>query len=250
MSFAVPPSPRSDDAVLGQGIGQEFQAAILGGLEAVKQNLRSKNASTRIAALRSALNYDQPGLELVLPFLNSPVEELQQTAYELLKERQEPQVRFALQYFSSQGINYTPLRKLLKVGKWAEADQLTRRLMARATQTPVEQMRGQQVRHLPQEDYQLIDRIWCEESKQRFGFSVQRQIWQKACAWRWHRGEAWCVFGERVGWRTPSLLMEGQWKSYEEILAQAHHAPKGCFPHLGPTFGIYTVEVLINFKSE
>uniref|UniRef100_B8HWJ4 GUN4-like protein n=1 Tax=Cyanothece sp. (strain PCC 7425 / ATCC 29141) TaxID=395961 RepID=B8HWJ4_CYAP4 len=210
--------PKPNDAVLGSGGSYESQAAVLGGLEAVRHNPQSQHLETRLVALGKALSYGEAGIELVLPFLHSSVEELQQAAFELLKNRREPQVRSTLPWFSIQGIDDILFRKQLKAGKWAEADQLTRRLMARASRTPVEQMRGNHLKYLPQDDHQLIDRIWCQESQQRFGFSVQRQIWQQACAWRWHRGEAWCVFGERVGWRTHPLLTDGSWKSYEEVL--------------------------------
>lgn len=78
-------------------------SAVLGGIKGVKQRLSSQNVSERIAALSEALNYGEEGLELLLQALNSNDEKINFAAYQLLKHREELEVKVAvskyLQYY-------------------------------------------------------------------------------------------------------------------------------------------------------
>ncbi|HLO51792.1 MAG TPA: GUN4 domain-containing protein [Kamptonema sp.] len=47
---------------------------------------------------------------------------------------------------------------------------------------------------LPCTDLRTIDRLWLERSKGRFGFSVQKRIYEEV-------GRDWEKMGDRVGWR-------------------------------------------------
>ena len=64
-----------------------------------------------------------------------------------------------------------------------------------------------------------IDTLWLKYSSDRFGFSVQKQIWQEA-------KEKFLAFGDRVGWRT-----QGKWiADYHSEFNFSLDAPVGHFP--------------------
>ena len=76
---------------------------------------------------------------------------------------------------------YGTLRKLLKNGKWKEADeetvQVVCKLMPRGRRkhncTDIE------VEQIPQKDLKKINELWLKYSGGRFGFSEQQKIWRK-----------------------------------------------------------------------
>ncbi|MBL1178689.1 WD40 repeat domain-containing protein [Pantanalinema sp. GBBB05] len=95
------PLPQSSDAILGSQAPPT--GAILGGLAGIKQRLANP-AGNHQATLADALNYGQPGLNLLMQilleaeFLNS--EQLQQAAYDVLRDRPEPNVQSVLRTYN------------------------------------------------------------------------------------------------------------------------------------------------------
>ncbi|MEQ8541516.1 MAG: hypothetical protein RIB93_29150 [Coleofasciculus sp. D1-CHI-01] len=88
--------PNPNDAVLG-GQGFPLNSGVLGGLEGVKQRLTSESEEIRMAALDEALNYGQPGKDVLRQVVQNETGDLQLIAYNLLsqqvneKEKQELQ---------------------------------------------------------------------------------------------------------------------------------------------------------------
>ncbi|MEQ8386877.1 MAG: hypothetical protein RH949_31425 [Coleofasciculus sp. A1-SPW-01] len=88
--------PNPNDAVLG-GQGFPLNSGVLGGLEGVKQRLTSESEEIRMAALDEALNYGQPGKDVLRQVVKTETGDLQLIAYNLLsqqvneKEKQELQ---------------------------------------------------------------------------------------------------------------------------------------------------------------
>ncbi|MDY6940492.1 MAG: serine/threonine-protein kinase [Cyanobacteriota bacterium] len=138
---------------------------------------------------------------------------------------------------SALGLDYTTLRSLLKRQKWADADRETRQMLCRAASKPANgYLHGRELDRVPCEDLQTIDRLWMAYSDGRFGWSVQRNIYE-AC------DRDYVEFCDRVGWsvsrptsgdrnlqfhrnaRTghlPSRSWVGglQWRSHVEAMAQ------------------------------
>jgi hypothetical protein len=50
-----------------------------------------------------------------------------------------------------------------------------------------------------QQELHLIDKMWREYSGDRFGLTVQKQIWQSILDNQKTHWQAWCSFGDRVG---------------------------------------------------
>jgi hypothetical protein len=68
--------------------------------------------------------------------------------------------------------------------------------------------------------------MWREYSRDRFGLTVQKQIWQSILDKQKSHWQAWCSFGDRVGWR-----VKGNWVSYNR-LQFSPDAPIGELPAL------------------
>ena len=99
-------------------------------------------------------------------------------------------------------ISYHKLRDLLKQGKWKKADQETaERMLEVAGRQSEDWLDVEDIEKFPCKDLKIIDRLWVEASKGQFGFSVQKQIWQK-CGSPTDSNNDWKKFGDRVGWRT------------------------------------------------
>ena len=74
---------------------------------------------------------------------------------------------------SAKGIDYSELEKLLKNKQWYEADQLTGKLMLKASVREKERwMDLDNIKNFPCEDLQTIDRLWVHYSNGLYGFSV------------------------------------------------------------------------------
>jgi len=82
-----PNQPREFDAVLGSQLPAPDGIAVLGGLEGVKRRLASATVEQRIAALKEALNYGSPGLDLVIQALKDEAKQVRWAAYSVLCER-------------------------------------------------------------------------------------------------------------------------------------------------------------------
>ncbi|MFM7324033.1 MAG: GUN4 domain-containing protein [Nodosilinea sp.] len=124
---------------------------------------------------------------------------------------------------------YQPLQNLLKTGKLREADEETLAvILQQAAASDREELTPEGVKRFPCSVLRVIDRLWITYTGGRFGFSVQRRLYQEvggsletAIA---QDGELLKKLGDRVGWR-----QDDQWKT----LDQATHSledPVGCYP--------------------
>ena len=90
--------PGEFDAVLG-GEAPPTTDAVLGGIEGIKKRLASPYAEIRVASVQDALNYQAEGLNLVIQSLHDCSRKVRQAAYNLLRDRIEPQVKKTLQEY-------------------------------------------------------------------------------------------------------------------------------------------------------
>lgn len=97
---------------------------------------------------------------------------------------------------------FSRLENLLANMQWQEADQETALLMLRICGRADERVLTiDDLKNFPPQELKIIDQLWLTHSNQQFGFSIQEHIWQSI-----HSGvnpdyQAWCKFGDRVGWR-------------------------------------------------
>lgn len=93
--------PTEFDAVLGGETPPPLQGAVLGGIEGVKRRLASSIAKFRINAVNEALQYGKEGLNLVIAALQDESSQVRLSAYLLLRERTELQIKQAIKAFKS-----------------------------------------------------------------------------------------------------------------------------------------------------
>ncbi|AFZ23216.1 serine/threonine protein kinase [Cylindrospermum stagnale PCC 7417] len=142
--------------------------------------------------------------------------------------------------FSSVGMDYSRLRDLLVARKWKEADEETARVMlAVAGRENPRSLRLEDIDTFPYEDLRTIDQLWVKHSNGRFGFSVQKRIYQGLGGTREYNREIWEAFGDRIGWRK-----DNKWMYYNEATFDLK-APVG---HL-PGAGYWGINDLLSFND-
>lgn len=103
---------------------------------------------------------------------------------------------------------YATLEQLLQTQQWREADQETYRLMI----TAVGKEEGQfldrdDLKTFPCEDLQMLDRLWVKYSDGKWGFSVQKRIWEDCGSPTDYDGFV-DKFCDRIGWTN-----NGKWQN-------------------------------------
>ncbi|WP_228051512.1 GUN4 domain-containing protein [Microcystis aeruginosa] len=127
---------------------------------------------------------------------------------------------------SSRGINYTKLRDLLAQGKWKEADQETTDLLLRVSNRQKEGwLREEDVKNLSCEDLRTMDKLWVAHSQGKFGFSVQREIYQSLGGTSEYNNDVYRKFGDRVGWRVKDVERYYSDVTFDQK-AQSGHLPR------------------------
>ncbi|MDB9336337.1 serine/threonine-protein kinase, partial [Nodularia spumigena] len=106
-------------------------------------------------------------------------------------------------------VQYKILEQLLAAGKWKEADEETTRVMLAVVNRENEGwLNVESIDNFPCEDLRTIDQLWVKYSNGRFGFSVQKRIYQSLG----DGGQIWEAFGDKLGWRKG-----GNWLYYTDI---------------------------------
>ena len=128
---------------------------------------------------------------------------------------------------SEKGIDYSKLRDLLKAGQWREADGETYETMIRAVgKKSGDWFTSDELLNFPCTDLLTLDRLWVKYSGGKFGFSVQKKIWQE-CGSPTSRGENWDKFCVRVGWQDAKAT---RYLDYKDLKANPQKSPAGEFP--------------------
>ncbi|MDJ0518130.1 MAG: GUN4 domain-containing protein, partial [Trichodesmium sp. MO_231.B1] len=130
------------------------------------------------------------------------------------------------------------LREFLAAKKWKEADIETYRVMLQVAGREEEGwLRMKDIEKFPCEDFRTIDQLWVKYSDGKFGFSVQKKIYESLGGTRKYNKEIYEQFGKKVGWRD-----EKGWLSYPDLVSSLKMDYRGLFParpfalRLGPFF--------------
>jgi serine/threonine protein kinase len=128
---------------------------------------------------------------------------------------------------SAKGVDYSQLDRLLASGKWQEADGETAiKMLEVAGRTKDGWLRGEDIDQFPCEDLRTIDQLWVKYSNGRFGYSVQKRIYESLGGTREYDRKIWEAFGDRVGWRVNS----SKWLHYNDLKFNTNKAPQGHLP--------------------
>jgi hypothetical protein len=128
---------------------------------------------------------------------------------------------------SERGVDYTKLRDLLAQGKWKEADEETLLVMLKvAGREEDDWLRAENIEEFPCTDLRTIDTLWVKYSKGRFGFSVQKRIWESVGGTPNAGYETYKRFSDRVKWR-----VDNDWLDYRDLdFTFTPEAPEGHLP--------------------
>jgi hypothetical protein len=125
----------------------------------------------------------------------------------------EPQSSGDVPLVSAVGVDYTKLRDLLVAKDWKEADLETeKRMLEVAGRESQGWLEVEDVENFPCQDLGTIDKLWVKYSGGKFGFSVQKQIYQDLGGTKDYDKKVWESFGDKVGWRKG-----GSWLSYRNL---------------------------------
>ena len=200
-------------------ISDRVNAAIVKGMELEPQN-RPQSV--------------QEWLDLLIPkpvVLSSP-KASPQPAQKTFETPPKPVAAETTRVVSAVGMDYINLlRNLLADKKWKEADGVTFTLMLKVADREKEgRLDTESIDKFPCEDLRIIDQLWVEYSNGRFGFSVQKRIYQSLGGTREYNWEVWNKFGDKVGW-----IKNNRWLCYNDLtfsdLAVQAHLP--CMALLG-----------------
>jgi serine/threonine protein kinase len=137
---------------------------------------------------------------------------------------------------SAAGVDYSKLRNLLAAKQWEEADKETAERMLEVAGREEEGYLNDEssdIENFPCEDLRIIDQLWVKYSNGRFGFSVQKSIWESV-------NRDWDKFCKGVGW----LENNGE-ELLESDLNFTLKAPLGHLPAIfRPSTG--TVKVIVD----
>lgn len=124
---------------------------------------------------------------------------------------------------------YGKLRDLLAAGEWKEADLETTRVMIEiAEKENLDQIKPEDIQKFPCNAIMVIDKLWRKYSGDRFGFSLQLQVYQDVGGnmdtIRAQRNEYLKYTSEKIGWLKDNQLVKRE--EYDFSL----EAPEGGLP--------------------
>jgi len=235
----IPSHYRAEDNVTlslpqkyNQNISNRVNAAILKGME-----LEPANRPQTIREFREMLG-------LVVPaFVNTPLVKNTRTTSQYTRTTSQetqnqsssmpPFINPEVKLKSSKGIDYKKLYNLLATRKWKEADEETARVMLAITKREKEgYLDTRSINNFPCEDLCTINNLWTHYSDGRFGFSVQKKIYQRLGGTKKYDDKIWQSFGDAVGWRK-----EGKWLYYKNITFDKTTTKEHPTGHLPVAFG-------------
>jgi S1-C subfamily serine protease len=128
--------------------------------------------------------------------------------------------------------DYTKLEQLLAAGQWKAADEETANKMFEVAGRQQEGwLRLEDIEKFSCPDLREMDRLWVKYSNGRFGFSVQKRIYQNLGGTKDYNEkvwEVWDAFGETIGWKRSGK--GGEWLSEDELTFNTN-APVGHLPY-------------------
>jgi serine/threonine protein kinase len=141
----------------------------------------------------------------------------------------ENQLKSSIKLTTSQA-NFTQLALFLSQEKWREADQETGKIICKIVGREKEgYLTEENCQNFPVEELKIIDDLWVKYSNGKFGFSVQKKIYEGYGGTPGvYNGNAWYQLADTVGWRKG-----GNWRSYSELVFTSNLIPFGHLPWVG-----------------
>ncbi|MEG5049150.1 MULTISPECIES: GUN4 domain-containing protein [unclassified Microcoleus] len=134
--------------------------------------------------------------------------------------------------------DYTKLEQLLAAGKWQEANKETdNKILEVAGRQKKDDLRVQDIENFSCPDLREMDRLWVKYSGGRFGFSVQKRIYENLGGTKEYNEKVWYAFGEAVGWLEKGKKEKFASEFHFNINAPEAHLPIGIIGSGGRLWG-------------
>ncbi|MGF1514913.1 MAG: GUN4 domain-containing protein [Elainellaceae cyanobacterium] len=140
---------------------------------------------------------------------------------------------------SDRSIDYGPLRQSLIAQEFQAADRFTlEKLCELAGAAAVDRkwLYFSEVNQFPVADLTTIDNLWRIFSQDKFGFSVQRDLWLGL-------GQNWDRLWPKIGWRSET------WTRYPGEFTWSLSAPRGHLPLSNQLRGVRVMAALMNHPA-
>ncbi|NEN88949.1 MAG: Clp protease [Okeania sp. SIO3H1] len=173
----------------------------------------TENARQTLRKIKSLLGLRDEDVadieERFLPESLEPESEIFSTAKAIETSSQNDKIEL----LSDKNVDYTKLRDFLANGEWREANKETANCMLKVAEREKQlYLNIEDIEHFPCADLRTIDQLWVKHSDGKFGFSVQKEIYQSLGGTKEYNQEVWEKFGEKVGWRKGD-----KWLGYNEL---------------------------------
>ena len=141
---------------------------------------------------------------------------------------------------SDRNVDYSALQQLLAQKEYEDADRVTLQKMCELA-GPVAVRRKwlyfSDVDQFPNRDLQLLDHLWRVYSEEKFGFSVQRELWLNS-------RKDWDRLWPKIGWKRANI-----WTRYPNEFTWDLTAPKGHLPLSNQLRGVRVMASLMNHPA-
>ncbi|NES71116.1 MAG: hypothetical protein F6K24_40890, partial [Okeania sp. SIO2D1] len=143
-----------------------------------------------------------------------------------LKETDENSKNDEIELLSDKNVDYTKLRDFLANREWKKADMETARCIFKVGGLKEDNsLEVKDIENFPCTDLRTIDQLWVKYSDCKFGFSVQKEIYQNLGGKKEYNEELWKEFADKVGWRKGE-----KWLYYSELTFDISTHYKGHLP--------------------
>ncbi|MEL6989245.1 MAG: GUN4 domain-containing protein, partial [Bacteroidota bacterium] len=121
---------------------------------------------------------------------------------------------------------FEKLKNLLAHREWKDADYETYCLMIQTVgKEEGQELDIEDLEDFPQEELQILDKMWTSYSKGKWGFSIQKDIYSSVGGNKKYSGKAWQTFCDRIGWQRNSLYISYDMLTFDLDLSQIGHLP-------------------------
>jgi hypothetical protein len=207
--------------------------------------------------------YPNEAFKIVAQGIREVIDQLQQTnsstqtQVKLSQEAPEEKQKDSLildELASEKCVNYQRLKELLVAKCWKEADLETDQRMCEAMNRQNETyLQLDHIREFPCVDLHTIDALWVKYSDGKFGFSIQKKIWEECFSSMDVKdaNDDWFEFCRRIGWRGKKVwwfIEKEDWLSYDELKFSSS-SPTGELPTVQSNWLFMGIELRVK-KSE
>lgn len=238
------------DAMSESRLETENPAAFM---ESFLTRLRSESQKNQLQLVQEVASKGEVGLQALMQWLQErgdvPATAVEGKIHQLLLESAAPD---ALAFVETQipqgvvalrspaGIDYTPLVQLLAQQDFEEADRLTLAKLCELSGTAAVK-RGwvyfTEVEQISVEDLQTIDHLWRVYSEDKFGYSVQRELWLGV-------NKDWDRLWPKIGWKSGNI-----WTRYPKEFIWDLSAPRGHLPLSNQLRGVRVISSLLSHPA-